>query len=410
VSEPWDEYDVPPMWSEEECLPLDRLHPLIHEASRRYLDLGQEGEAVLGAWTALRDLLRARLKSHEDGMRLIEEIGPAQSARLNLTPNQTLSQRNQHEGIRHMLRGLVAYARNPMAHDSLNPFAGDFDEAIQVLAIMSLVAEHVESAGTAADVDEAVELLCEPDVPLDGQAIAAAVARAGRSQSGPLVERIIDRLRTRPGGRAERALLTGYHLVLSRNFDPVVFERAGRVTSQLLMKAETTALGLKLLREGVVSKLDPFAYAKVVSLVRIALEGGASDEDKLALPRAGQLAALMLQKDRDRLARTQLDAIRSGAGEEAAKAVHFLVRALPEDNPEPTAIQRAFIQATAGRLCRSDESELDEALRADFPFPSMSFNLYLLEGFRKAKSENGDCTRLDAFLADFGSVNRWPRR
>lgn len=254
---------MPPMWSEEECLPLDRLHPLIHEASRRYVDSGQEGEAVLMAWTALRDLLRARLKSHEDGMRLVEEIGPAQSARLNLTPNQTLSQRNQHEGIRHILRGLVAYVRNPLAHDSLNPFAGDFYEAIQVLAMMSLVAEHVESAGTTADVEQAVELLCEPDVPLDGQAVAAAVARAGRSQSGLLVDRIIDRLRTKPGGRAERALLAGYHLVLSRNFDPAVFESAARVTSQLLMKAETTALGLRLICEGVARKLDPFAYAKV---------------------------------------------------------------------------------------------------------------------------------------------------
>lgn len=148
-----------------------------------------------------------------------------------------------------------------------------------------------------------------------------------------------------------------------------------------------------------------------MNLVSTALEGGALDENMLPLPRAGQLAAWMFEKDRNRLARTQLDAIRSGAGEEVANAVNFLARALPEDDArQPTAIQRAFIQAMADRLCHSDESELDEALRAVFPFPSMGFNLYLLEGFRKAKSENGDGTRLDAFLADFSNVTRWPRR
>src|SRR4051794_28745038 len=99
------------MWDEDECLPLEQLHPLVHGASRRSLDAGKEDEAVSAAWNALRDLLRARLNSHEDGMKLVEEIGPARSARLNLTPNQTLSQQSQHEGVRHLLRGLVSYAR-----------------------------------------------------------------------------------------------------------------------------------------------------------------------------------------------------------------------------------------------------------------------------------------------------------
>lgn len=116
-------YDVPPVWTEEECLPLDHLHPLVHDAARQHLDQDEAGEAIHAAWAALRDLLRSRLGSTKDGAALVEEIGPAKAARLNLTPNRTESQRNQHEGIRHILRGLVAYARNPIAHDSSNPFA-----------------------------------------------------------------------------------------------------------------------------------------------------------------------------------------------------------------------------------------------------------------------------------------------
>lgn len=53
---------------------------------------------------------------------------------------------------------------------------------------MSLVADHVGAAGTRADVEEALALLCEPDVPLDDQAIAAAIDIAVRAISRLLMK------------------------------------------------------------------------------------------------------------------------------------------------------------------------------------------------------------------------------
>lgn len=411
MSEPWDEYpDVPPMWDEDECLPLEQLHPLVHSASRRFLDAGEEDEAVSAAWNALRDLLRARLNSHQDGMKLIDEIGSARSARLNLTPNQTLSQQSQHEGVRHMLRGLVSYARNPIAHDSAHPFAGNRDEAIHVLTAMSLVAGHVEAAGTRANVKEAVDLLCEPDVPLDDEAIAAAISRAGRSQFGPLVDSIVTTLGERQDdARVSSALLAGYTLSLQRSVDPGVFQAAAHATSRLLMKASTTDCGLLLLRRGVTPRLDPFAYAKVISIID---KPGEKENSPLLPPsRAGEIAASVKEEDCERLARQRLSELKDGDAVSAGEAVEFLANALHEDQARsPTGLQERFIAVTAERLANRGEREIDASLRRVFPFPSLSFNLYFIEGLRKAEA-GSDVSELHfAFVREFESLNRWPRR
>lgn len=407
MSEPWDEYpDVPPVWSEEECLPLEQLQPLVHGASRSLLDDGDEDAAVRAAWNAIRDLLRARLNSHEDGMKLIEEIGPARSARLNLTPNQSLSQQSQHEGVRHLLRGLVSYARNPIAHDSAHPFQGNRDEAIHVLTVMSLVADHVEAAGTPADVQEAVDLLCEPDVPLDDQAIAAAISRAGRSQFGPLVEAIVTKLGTeQDGSRAADALLAGYGLALRRPLDKEVFGVAARAVSRLLMKAPTTATGLRLLRPGVTNRLDPFAYAKVLTIVK------SEARDRIVpAARAGEIAAGLKPADRERIARSLLTTLRDGDAVAAAEVIDILAAALNEDRPRsPTSLQERFISVVAERFGSRGESEIDGALRRAFPFSSFSFSLYLIEGLRKADAGGEASKPCAEFVREFEHLGRWPR-
>ncbi len=409
VSEPWDEHpDVPPMWGEDECLPLDQLHPLVHGASRSLLDGGDEDGAILAAWNAIRDLLRARLDSHEDGMRLIEEIGPARSARLNLTPNKTISQQSQHEGVRHFLRGLHSYARNPIAHDSTLPFQGGREDAIHVLTIMSLVADHVEAAGTHANVQEAVALLSEPDVPLADQAIAAAIARAGRSQFGPLVEEIVSKLAEEQSHiRVASALLAGYTLVLRRSYDVEVFEVAARESSRLLMKAPTTATGLRLLQPGVIRRLDPFAYAKVVSI----LEGSDPANDQLlAISRAGEIAAALRDPDRARVAGRHLTALNEGDAARIAASIELLVAALNEDQARsPTPLQRRFIEIVVQRFVDRGEAEMDTALRSAFPFPSLSFSLYFIEGLRNAAVEEGAAALSAEFAREFGSLNRWPQ-
>lgn len=400
---------MPPVWGEDECLPLDQLHPLIHGASRGLLDAGDEDGALRAGWNALRDLLRARLNSHQDGMRLIDEIGPAQSARLNLTPNKTLSQQNQHEGVRHLLRGLVSYARNPLAHDSAEVFDGNRDEAVHVLIVMSLAADHVEAAGTSADVDEAVSLLCEPDIPLDDQAITAAIARAGRSQLGPLVEVIVKRIGQEQGdSHTASALFAGYSLALRRPLTIEVFEIAAKAVGRLLMKAPTTTAGLQLLQAGVTEKLDPFAYAKVLSIV------GTLDELKdrpLTASRAGEIAAGLKEADRARVVQGQLMVLKDGDAIAAAGSIEFIVAALREDQPRsPTKLQERFISVVAERFAKRGEGEIDAALRRAFPFSSLSFSLYLLDGLRDAASTESASPPCSKFVQEFGKLDRWPPR
>jgi hypothetical protein len=137
---------------------------------------------------------RARLGRDDDGRALVDAIGAAESdPQLNLTANSTRSQRSQPDGVVHILRRLVAYARNPSAHSSDGPFDGDWWTALHVLTMMSLVAVHLEGSGSPADVSGAVHILTQPDVPLDDRAIAAAVTRAGRNQYEPLMVAILRR-------------------------------------------------------------------------------------------------------------------------------------------------------------------------------------------------------------------------
>jgi len=343
-------------------------------------------------------------------MKLIEEIGPARSARLNLTPNQTLSQQSQHEGVRHMLRGLVSYVRNPIAHDSARPFADDREDAVHVLILMSLVAGYVEAAGSAANVQEAVDLLCEPDAPLDDQVIAAAVSRAGRSQFGPLLKKIIEVLGTRQKEeRIARALLAGYYLVLSRSVEPGVYEMAAHAASRLLMRAPTTQTGLALLRPGVTSRLDPYAYAKVRGFVEVIGVGEVQDP-VISASRAGEIVGSMRDADRERITRKQLATLKGGEPSLAAEAVEFLAAALHEEGPRAsTPSQNRFIEGIAEGLGKG-EAEIDKSLRRVFPFPSMSLNLHLIDGLRKADAESSGSALLSEFVAEFESVDRWSRR
>ncbi len=310
-----------------------------------------------------------------------------------------------------MLRGLVAYARNPIAHDSAHPFAGAREDAIHVLTVMSLVADHVEAAGTKTNVQEAVDLLSEPDVPLDDEAIAAAISRAGRSQFGPLVEGIVDRLGAgQANARVERALVAGYMLALRRSVDPEVFQAGARAVSGLLMKAPTTNAGLMLLQAGVTHRLDPFAYAKVISIIDSAPEERGA-RALVSPSRAGEIAASLKKADKERLIRKKLKALEKGKADAAAVAVEFLATALSDDHARsPTPFQERFIAAIAGRFGDRGEGEIDAALRSAFPFSSFSFNLYLMDGLRKAQEQSDKSDPYSAFVREFETFDRWPRR
>lgn len=269
------------------------------------------------------------------------------------------------------------------------------------------MAGHVEAAGTRANVQEAVDLRCEPDVPLDDQAIAAAISRAGRSQFGPLVDALVIRLGERQDDtRVASALVAGYTLALQRLRDPEVLQTAAHATSRLLMKAPTTSSGLLLLRPGVTHRLDPFAYAKVLSMINPAEEG----DSLMSAARAGRNSGLREEGRRRRIAQQPLMNLKEGDAVTAAAAVEFLATALNDDRPRsPTAFRSAYrgdFRATGNR----SESEIDAALRRAFPFSSMSFNLYLIEGLRKAEAESDVSDLHSAFVREFENLSRWPRR
>ncbi len=311
------EDEPPAVWQEDECLPLDELHPLIDNAARPLLNKGDEAAAIEAAWRALRDLLRERLGSHSDGRALVDAIGMAdRDPSLPLTPNRTPAQRSQHDGVVHLLRGVVAYVRNPTAHESESPFARDWWTALHMLVVMSLCASHVEDAGTAEHVRKAIAIISQRDFPRTSDAVGAAVGRVARNQRARFIAGLLVRAR----GLAQRkdprlaGLIAGYDHVMALSGNPAsVLETASAGASDLLLRTSTTEAGMRFLAPGVTERLDPAAYVKVCVMLTTAVTNGRIDADEngenwspaassdLDPERFGRLCASLREPDRANL-------------------------------------------------------------------------------------------------------------
>lgn len=73
--EDYDPYDdAPGIDQPENRLHFDELHPLVQDAVRAAWDERDYHEAVIAAYTAVRNRLRERFGSNADGIDLVEEI------------------------------------------------------------------------------------------------------------------------------------------------------------------------------------------------------------------------------------------------------------------------------------------------------------------------------------------------
>lgn len=164
-SDPYEQFepgdDAPELDEPENRLHINELHPLIAEAVREPWRARDFHEAVIAAWTALRDRLRERLGSNADGMDLIEEIYGAREGRregeprLPLTDFDSETTRSMHHGLVNLLRGIVLYVRNPEQHDQ-SFVASDKEAAFERLALLSLCARHVDARTESISVEDAL--------------------------------------------------------------------------------------------------------------------------------------------------------------------------------------------------------------------------------------------------------------
>lgn len=105
--------------------------------------------AVLEATKSLADKIRAKTGLSGDGTSLIEAALARPSGRMPYLAFNTLrttSEESEHRGIEHLLKGLVATARNPTAHEPRVHWAVVEQDAVDLLTLASYLHRRLDEA------------------------------------------------------------------------------------------------------------------------------------------------------------------------------------------------------------------------------------------------------------------------
>jgi len=125
-----------------------QVHPDVLRYCRAELVQRNYFHAVLEASKSVSAKIRAVTGLRSDGAQLVDE---AFSLNGNMPPLafnslETTSQRSAHSGYAHFARGVVSAFRNPTAHDAKIEFALSEEDALDMLATISMVHRRLDQA------------------------------------------------------------------------------------------------------------------------------------------------------------------------------------------------------------------------------------------------------------------------
>lgn len=129
------------------------LHPLVRQASDRYIESNHMGAAILEAFKAVNLRVKEMAGLDADGTDLIGKAFGSPSPRLLLANQSTQTGRDIQIGFQHLFRGAVAGIRNPNAHELFTPL--DDNEALEQLTLASLLMRRLDSAAVVSEPGDA---------------------------------------------------------------------------------------------------------------------------------------------------------------------------------------------------------------------------------------------------------------
>jgi uncharacterized protein (TIGR02391 family) len=124
------------------------VHPDVLRFCRAELVQGNYFHAVLEASKSVSAKIRALTGLESDGAKLVDEAFALTNNMPPLAFNslQTTSERSAHSGYAHFARGVVAAFRNPMAHEAKVEFSLSEEDALDMLATISMVHRRLDKA------------------------------------------------------------------------------------------------------------------------------------------------------------------------------------------------------------------------------------------------------------------------
>ncbi|MGB7159900.1 MAG: TIGR02391 family protein [Tepidisphaeraceae bacterium] len=308
------------------------LHPLVAVAADGPWERQAYGEAVVAAWYALRDVLRDKLDSSADGVRLINLIGES-DPRLLLTDFATETDQSMHRGIVSMLRGVASYVRNSIAHDSAGPPGGDDPgRCFEYLAIISLCARHAVSAVQPTTVERIVREASQRRFSGDREAVADLVGALPTAHLPDLVLALVaayqDAVDAADGPRAERLASVYLHALDDLEDDAPAVRRATRVCASLLADDGTFDVALDLLNLQVFRSLPARHRSNAVHALKGDLRAGRIVRDEVVDGRHRFTLVRVFDgfqaRDRNEVRSRLVSKLKGGVTAEAAYAVRVL--------------------------------------------------------------------------------------
>jgi uncharacterized protein (TIGR02391 family) len=107
-------------------------------------------EAVFEAIKGLGSRMRQLTSIDADGYGLVEAAMSGSSPRLRINALQTRTQRDEQLGIANLAKGLFSAFRNPAAHEPRVEWKLTEDDALDVLATLSMIHRRLDSATLAS--------------------------------------------------------------------------------------------------------------------------------------------------------------------------------------------------------------------------------------------------------------------
>jgi uncharacterized protein (TIGR02391 family) len=120
-----------------------KLHPRIDAAVRKLFMDGHYRNAVLDGVLALQAFVQEKTGRTEDGLSLMRTAFSKDKPLLAVNDGASVSEKNEQEGVMHLLEGAVLAFRNPRAH-GLEP--DEADEAAEAIAFFSMLARFIDGS------------------------------------------------------------------------------------------------------------------------------------------------------------------------------------------------------------------------------------------------------------------------
>lgn len=121
------------------------IHPGIPNIVKDLFDDGHYSQATFETYKFLDKEIQRHSKSHKSGSKLMMEVLSPNSAKVQLTPLKTTSDKDEQQGYQFLFAGSVLAIRNPRGHE-FNVIDTP-DQCLDHLSLASLLLRRLEKAG-----------------------------------------------------------------------------------------------------------------------------------------------------------------------------------------------------------------------------------------------------------------------